>query len=205
MFSGIVEELGAVLTNTIATEGRLSVAASTVLADVRIGDSIAVNGCCLTVVASDPGGFSADVMPETGRRTNLGGLAVGDQVNLEASLRLGDRIGGHMVTGHIDGRGEVVEVHDEANARWVTIAAPDDMALALVARGCVGVDGISLTVVSVAAHQFTVSLIPHTLAATNAGNWQRGSAVNLESDLIAKYVRSAVDATSVSARVLAEP
>jgi riboflavin synthase len=188
MFSGIVEELGKVERNAISEEGRLQVAASSVLRDVAIGDSIAVNGCCLTVVAASGAGFVADVMPETARRTNLGALQPGDAVNLEAALRMGDRIGGHMVTGHIDAVGTIAACTREANAVLVRVEAPVEVLRYVVEKGCVAVDGISLTVVSVDASSFTVSLIPHTTAVTVAGGWAPGSAVNLEADMVAKYV-----------------
>jgi riboflavin synthase len=188
MFSGIVEELGTVARNAIADEGRLHVAAREVVRDVQVGDSIAVNGCCLTVVAADAAGFVADVMPETGRRTNLRALRQGDAVNLEAALRLGERIGGHMMSGHVDACGRVVALTDEGNAVVVRIAAPREVLRYVVEKGSAGVDGISLTVASVGDDSFTVSLIPHTMAVTTAGAWQEGSEVNLEADLVAKYV-----------------
>jgi riboflavin synthase len=188
MFSGIVEELGAVARNAIDGSGRLEIAAREVLRDVSIGDSIAVNGCCLTVVSAIDGGFVADVMPETARRTNLGALQSGDAVNLEAALRMGDRIGGHMMSGHVDAVGRVAALTPEANAVVVRIEAPEPVLRYVVAKGCVAVDGISLTVVDVGAAWFTVSLIPHTMAVTRAGQWHPGSVVNLEADLVAKYV-----------------
>jgi riboflavin synthase len=188
MFSGIVEELGTVASNAIDSDGRLHVSAREVLSDVQLGDSIAVNGCCVTVVGVETEGFVADVMPETGRRTNLAALREGDTVNLEAALRLGERIGGHMMSGHVDARGRVVAVTPEGNAIVVRIAAPDEVLRYVVEKGSVGVDGISLTVVAVLDGSFTVSLIPHTMAVTTAGGWQAGSEVNLEADLVAKYV-----------------
>jgi riboflavin synthase len=194
MFSGIVEELGEVAENAIEARGRLRVAAREVVRDVAVGDSIAVNGCCLTVVAADAHGFTADVMPETARRTNLGILEPGDPVNLEASLAYGDRVGGHMVTGHVDAVGTVTESRDEANARWITIAAPPLVIRRLVDKGCVAVDGVSLTVVDVLDGRFTVSLIPHTVAVTTARRWQVDRLVNLEVDLIARYVERSLAA-----------
>lgn len=194
MFSGIVEELGSVARNAIEGEGRLEVTAQAVIRDVAIGDSIAVNGCCLTVVASDGEGFVADVMPETARRTNLGALRPGDPVNLEAALRVGDRIGGHMMSGHVDGVGSVVSLSPEGNMVVVRVDAPDTVLRYVVEKGCVAVDGISLTVVDVDAAGFTVALIPHTLEVTRAGRWQAGSRVNLEADLVAKYVEKGLAA-----------
>jgi riboflavin synthase len=196
MFSGIVEELGEVAENAIESQGRLRIAAREVLRDVAVGDSIAVNGCCLTVIAANGHGFTADVMPETARRTNLGVLEPGDPVNLEAALAYGDRVGGHMVTGHVDAVGTVCETRDEANARWTAIAAPAGVIRRLVDKGCVAVDGVSLTVVDVLDDRFTVSLIPHTVAVTTARRWQVGRRVNLEVDLIARYVERSLAAMS---------
>jgi len=194
MFSGIVEELGEVAENAISARGRLRIAAREVVRDVAVGDSIAVNGCCLTVVAADAHGFTADVMPETARRTNLGILERGDPVNLEAALAYGDRVGGHMVTGHVDAAGTVCESREEANARWTAISAPPIVLRRLVDKGCVAVDGVSLTVVDVLDDRFTVSLIPHTIAVTTARRWQVGRQVNLEVDLIARYVERSLAA-----------
>ncbi|HET9051260.1 MAG TPA: riboflavin synthase [Candidatus Dormibacteraeota bacterium] len=192
MFSGIVEELGTVVDNAIAAEGRLAIAAHAVLEGSVVGDSVAVNGCCLTLAARDAGGFTADVMPETARRTNLGALRSGDRVNLEASLRYGDRVGGHMVTGHVDATGTVVGVRSEGNALWVTVSAPAPVTRLLVEKGCVAVDGISLTVVDALPDGLTVSLVPHTLERTTARSWGPGSTVNLEADILAKYVTRAL-------------
>jgi riboflavin synthase len=188
VFSGIVEELGRVTRNAIAAEGRLEITADDVLAGVRVGDSIAVNGCCLTVAALVDGGFAADVMPESASRTNLGSLSAGDFVNLEAALRYGDRVGGHMVTGHVDAVGRVTSLRRDGNALWVWVDAPRSVVDFLVSKGCVAVDGISLTVVDVTDGAFSVSLIPHTVSATTASTWGAGSRVNLEADLVAKYV-----------------
>ena len=188
MFSGIVEELGTVAENAIAARGRLRVAASAAVRDVAVGDSIAVNGCCLTVVEASPDGFIADVMPETARRTNLGALGPGSRVNLEAALSYGERVGGHMVSGHVDAVGTVIDTRTEDNAVWTTVSAPADVLRHLVPRGCVAVDGISLTVVEVQDGAFTVSLIPHTVRSTTAQSWAPGAQVNLEADLVARYV-----------------
>jgi riboflavin synthase len=200
MFSGIVEELGEVAENAIEAHGRLRVAAREVVRDVAVGDSIAVNGCCLTVIAADAQGFTADVMPETARRTNLGDLGRGDPVNLEAALAYGDRVGGHMVTGHVDAVGTVTESREEANARWTAIAAPSHVIRRLVDKGCVAVDGVSLTVVEVGDDHFTVSLIPHTVAVTTARRWGVGRRVNLEVDLIARYVERSLGRVSAQTR-----
>jgi riboflavin synthase len=188
VFSGIVEELGRVSRNAVAAEGRLEISAGEVLADAHVGDSIAVNGCCLTVVGLSTAGFSADVMPETASRTNLGELSAGDVVNLEGALRYGERVGGHIVTGHIDAVGRVTSLRPDGNATWVWVAAPRSVLELSVEKGCVAVDGISLTIVDVADDGFSVSLIPHTVASTTASTWTVGSLVNLEADLVAKHV-----------------
>lgn len=188
VFGGLIEELGVVSDNRIAADGRLLIACAAVREGAAVGDSIAVNGCCLTVVQLLDIGFVADVMPETGRRTNLGDLEAGDEVNLEASLRLGDRLGGHLLSGHVDGVGRVRECRDEANARWVEVAAAETVEPYLVAQGSIAVDGISLTVVSVHDGGFAVSLIPHTLQVTVAHGWVVGSRVNLEADMLARHV-----------------
>ena len=205
MFSGIVEELGAVARNAITAEGRLAVRAHAVLRDVAIGDSIAVNGCCLTVVEGGDREFVADVMPETARRTNLGALQAGDAVNLEAALRVGDRIGGHMMSGHVDGVGAVASLAPEANMVVARVEAPAEVLPYVVAKGCIAVDGISLTVVDVDQRGFTVALIPHTLEVTRAGLWQPGSVVNLEADLVAKYVEKGLAAYATASQAAGTP
>jgi len=147
-----------------------------------------VSGCCLTLTDFISGGFVADVMPETFARTTLGSSGAGAPVNLEAAMRHDGRVGGHLVTGHVDGVGTVSAVRPDGNAIRVTIAPPAELLPLLVEKGCVAVDGISLTVVTVDERSFTVSLIPHTLEHTTAGAWGPGSTVNLEGDLVAKYV-----------------
>lgn len=199
MFSGIVEELGQ-FDGVDAVEGRVRVRCGEVLRGARRGDSIAVNGCCLTVTDFISGGFVADVMPETLLRTTLGGLKPGDPVNLEAAMRHDGRVGGHLVTGHVDGVGAVDSTREDGNATWVTISPPSLLMPLLVEKGCVAIDGISLTVVAVAETSFTVSLIPHTLASTTAGAWCAGGAVNLEGDLVAKYVQRGLAAHLGTAR-----
>jgi riboflavin synthase len=198
MFTGITEHVGKIDSLSRNDQGgRLRIAlgaAPDMAATMKLGDSIAVNGCCLTVIAADGHGFTADVMPETARRTNLGILEAGDPVNLEAALAYGDRVGGHMVTGHVDAVGTVCETRDEANARWTAIAAPPVVIRRLVDKGCVAVDGVSLTVVDVLDDRFTVSLIPHTVAVTTARRWSVGRPVNLEVDLIARYVERSLAA-----------
>ncbi|MBR3629806.1 MAG: riboflavin synthase [Oscillospiraceae bacterium] len=189
MFTGIIEEIGHI--SQIRTGGStctVTVAASRVLTDVRIGDSIAVNGTCLTVCSFDAGHFSADVMPETMRRTNLGGLAPGAPVNLERAMAAGGRFGGHIVTGHIDGTGHIRSLRREGNAVWVTIMAEEHILRYIVEKGSIAIDGISLTVAAVTQQDFAVSVIPHTGSETTLLTKKPGDAVNLECDIVAKYV-----------------
>jgi riboflavin synthase len=190
MFTGIVEELGRVRAITPDAGGaRLEIACHRVLADAGIGDSIAVNGVCLTVVAQGDGWWVSDAQVETLERTTLGALAPGDPVNLERPLRMGDRLGGHLVLGHVDGVGEVVgrtELPDGSTR--LTVAAPEALAAYLVAKGSVTVDGVSLTVTTADGAEFGVALIPHTLSCTTLGVRRPGDRVNLEADMIAKHV-----------------
>jgi riboflavin synthase len=191
VFSGIIEDLGTVRGRA---PGRIEIEPRTPFANLEIGESIAVNGACLTVASVSTGGFIADVMPETFHRTTLGDLTDGATVNLERALRFGDRVGGHMVSGHVDATGIVTAMREDANARWVTIATPGDLIELVSEKGCIAVDGISLTVVDVFESAFTVSLIPVTLSATVAGAWRVATAVNLEVDLIARYVARTLEA-----------
>jgi riboflavin synthase len=191
VFSGIIEDLGTVRGRA---PGRIEIEPRTPFANLEIGESIAVNGACLTVASVSTGGFIADVMPETFHRTTLGDLTDGATVNLERALRFGDRVGGHLVSGHVDATGIVTAMREDANARWVTIATPGDLIELVSEKGCIAVDGISLTVVDVFESAFTVSLIPVTLSATVAGAWRVATAVNLEVDLIARYVARTLEA-----------
>lgn len=193
MFSGIVEELG-VVSAAVEDAGRLRIAAPALRRELVVGDSVAISGCCLTVVEIDDQGFVADVMPETVRCTTLAALRPGDTVNLEPAMAYGDRVGGHLVSGHVDAVGTVDAVRDEGNARVITIAAPDAVMRHVVPKGCVAADGISLTVVGAEGGRFTVSLIPHTLSVTTAQWWAVGTPVNLEADLLAKYVEHSLAA-----------
>ena len=190
MFTGIVQAVGRVRTvEKRGADARLALdAAGLGLEDVAIGDSIAVAGVCLTVVALDASGFAFDVSPETLSRTTLGTLAAGDPVNLEKSLRLADRLGGHLVAGHVDGVGKVIAVHDDGAAqRWV-FSAPLALARYIAVKGSIAIDGTSLTVNDVDGNSFGITLIPHTLAVTTFGARKAGDAVNLEVDLVARYV-----------------
>lgn len=185
MFTGIVEEVG-----TIAEigQGKITVLASKVLSDAKIGDSIAVNGICLTVTAFSSHHFSADVMPETLRRTSFGELKRGSPVNLERALSLSDRLGGHIVSGHIDGVGRISGIKEEANAVLMTISAEEELLRNAVEKGSIALDGISLTIVHVGRQDVTVSLIPHTRDATNLKEKRVGNFINIETDIIGKYV-----------------
>jgi riboflavin synthase len=191
VFSGIVETLGTVRAHT---RGRIEIVPRTPFAHLELGESIAVNGACLTVATVDGEAFAADVMPETLHRTTLGELTEGATVNLERALQFGDRVGGHMVSGHVDATGIVTALREDANARWVTIATPDDIIDLVAEKGSIAVDGISLTVVDVFEAAFTVSLIPVTLAQTVAGAWRVATRVNLEVDLIVRYVARTLSA-----------
>jgi riboflavin synthase len=191
VFSGIVETLGTVRTQAL---GRIEILPRMPFAHLEIGESIAVNGVCLTVASLAGEAFAADVMPETLQRSTLGELTEGATVNLERALQFGDRVGGHMVSGHVDATGIVTALREDANARWVTIAAPDDLIDLVAEKGCIAVDGISLTVVDVFEAAFTVSLIPVTLAQTVAGAWRVATRVNLEVDMIARYVARTLSA-----------
>ena len=191
MFTGIVEELGTV--EQLAHQGdavRLTVHGPLVTSDVAHGDSIAVNGCCLTVVDRDGDTFTADVMRETLLRTALAGLEPGDRVNLERAAAVGDRLGGHIVQGHVDGTGRIAERIPSEHWEVVRIEFAGELAKYVVAKGSITVDGTSLTVVDVSddGPAFTVSLIPETLRATTLGSKGVGDAVNLEVDVLAKYV-----------------
>lgn len=189
MFTGIVEEMGTVReVRHGAKSSILTIKASAVLEGTRVGDSIATNGVCLTVTSLGGDCFKADVMAETVRRTNLSELRAGDRVNLERALRLQDRLGGHLVSGHIDGLGRIARVTREDNATWVTIAAEPGLLRYVLERGSIAVDGVSLTVARLTAQDFSVSLIPHTGAETILLGKQPGATVNLECDLIGKYV-----------------
>ena len=189
MFTGIVEEIGAVRTVVSGSEwGSLSIGARQVLEDTRRGDSIAVNGVCLTVTKLGSGTFDADVMAESIRRTNLGDLKSGDRVNLERALRLCDRLGGHIVGGHVDGTGQIRSLVREDNAVWVTIETKPEILKYIIEKGSITIDGISLTVAYVDHEIFKVSIIPHTGEETTLLKKKAGDKVNLENDLIGKYV-----------------
>jgi riboflavin synthase len=188
MFTGLVESTGTVRVVESDGAGARIEVATPLGAELSEGDSVSVNGVCLTAVATDAGGFRADVMVETLRRSSLGPLAAGDPVNLELPLRAGARLGGHVVQGHVDGTGTVEDVHEEGLARVVRIACEPDLLRYVVEKGSIAVDGVSLTVASVDERGFSVSLIPETLARTTFGEAAPGRVVNLEVDVLAKYV-----------------
>ncbi|MSQ77964.1 MAG: riboflavin synthase [Nitrospiraceae bacterium] len=189
MFAGIVEETGAVksLEKTLAGT-RLTVLASTVMDDLPIGASISVNGTCLTVVKRDDKEFTVDVSPETMGVTNLGKLSAGSPVNLERAMKLNERIGGHLVAGHVDGVGTIRERQQEGNGTVITIEAPPEILRYCIPKGSITVDGVSLTINEVSGRSFSVMIIPHTAKVTTLGLKQQGDTVNLESDVIGKYV-----------------
>lgn len=189
MFTGIVEEMGAVTAVEKTLAGtRLTILAATVLGDLKIGDSLSVNGTCLTVVAKNERNFVVEISPETLSVTTLGHLTAGAPVNLERAMKLNERIGGHLVAGHVDGVGTIRSRHQEGNAIFFTIEAPGEILRYCVVKGSVTVDGISLTINDVTDKGFSVAIIPHTAKVTTLGLKQIGDPVNLESDLIGKYV-----------------
>ena len=189
MFTGIIEEMGAitVLKKTLLGT-RLTILASAVMGDLKIGDSVSVDGICLTVVSRSERDFSVEVSPETLSVTTLGNFAVGLPVNLERAMKLNERIGGHLVAGHVDGVGVIRSRRQDANAIVFTIEAPPEILRYCVAKGSITVDGISLTINDVSEKGFSVAIIPHTAKATTIGLKQVSDPVNLESDLIGKYV-----------------
>jgi len=189
MFTGLVETAGEVLSIEQRGPGvRLAISAPTIAVDATIGDSICVCGCCLTVVELDESSLSFDAGTETLSRTILGGLKQGDTVNLERSLALGDRLGGHLVTGHVDGLGRLEERVDDADWSTFWFSAPPPLMRQMASKGSIAIDGVSLTLVDVTDDRFSVALIPHTLSVTTLGGKEPGDNVNLETDLLAKYV-----------------
>jgi riboflavin synthase len=193
MFTGLVETLAEVIEVRPEPPGVRLVISSARIPDVgdkiQLGDSIALNGCCLTVVAINDDGLEFQAGEETLSRTNLGKLESGSSVNIERSLRLSDRLGGHYVTGHIDGQGRLASRKDSGDWSDFWFEAPPELMLQMVSKGSITVDGVSLTLVGVESNRFRVALIPHTLAATTLGKLQPGDAVNLETDVLAKYVQ----------------
>ena len=189
MFTGIIEETGAVRHVSLhGNSGSIQIGAKLVLKGTKPGDSIAVNGVCLTVTAMDSKSFTADVMAETLRRSNLGNLKGGDWVNLERAMPAEGRFGGHIVSGHIDGTGTIAAMENEGNATWVYIRTSSDILALIVEKGSIAIDGISLTVAKVGMEDFAVSIIPHTSSHTALLKKRTGDVVNLENDIVGKYV-----------------
>ena len=189
MFTGIVEEMGQIRSIVRgASSAVLSIEANLILEDLKIGDSVAVNGVCLTATSIGAGGFTADVMQETLSRSSLGALQKGSHVNLERAMLANGRFGGHIVSGHIDGTGTIGSIQKDDNALWYTILADAKLIRYIVEKGSVTIDGISLTVADVQSDRFAVSLIPHTAKVTVLGEKRTGDIVNLETDIIGKYV-----------------
>jgi riboflavin synthase len=211
MFTGIVEGTGAVAALAAAADdsgARLEVEAPWLAGQLEPGESVAVNGCCLTVAAVTAAGFAADLVAETLRRTTLGGLATGARVNLERPLALGGRLGGHLVQGHVDGVALVLERKPVGEGEEVRIELPADLERYVVEKGSIAVDGVSLTVAGIGPGWFTVALVPHTLEVTTLGDRQPGDPVQLEVDVVAKYIerlvvpmRAGAHETSVVGRV----
>ena len=193
MFTGIVEEIGTIVGTR---PGGFSIRASDVLEGLGLGDSISVNGACLTATELGPGSFSVDVVPETLRRTNLGSLSEGSPVNLERGLRAGGRLDGHIVQGHVDGTGRIESIREDGDAVMVSIAAGPSIMRYVVEKGFIAVDGVSLTVVGCDEERFSVTIIPHTWKHTIMGLRECGDQVNLEVDILAKYVERLVRAES---------
>jgi riboflavin synthase len=189
MFTGIIEEIGTI---KAIHKGRISaslaIKAEIVTQDLKIGDSVNTNGACLTVTSFNSSSFTVDVMAETMRKTNLSMLSPGAKVNLERALKLSDRLGGHMVSGHIDGTGEISEIFTEENATWFRIHTENEILKYIIKKGSVAIDGISLTVAEVEDHFFKVSIIPHTADETTLLQKKVGSIVNIENDMTAKYI-----------------
>ena len=189
MFTGIVEELGTVI--SLRQEGkaaRLAIAGEVVRGDLRIGDSLAVNGVCLTVERIEPAQIWASMMPETLKRSTLGSLSRGEKVNLERALRLDSRLGGHLVLGHVDGIGRVLDIAGVGEERVLTISLPDELVRFAAPKGSIAIDGVSLTIVDAGSDSFSVSLIRHTISLTTFSIRKVGDRVNLEVDTIARYI-----------------
>lgn len=189
MFTGIIEEIGTIKSiNSNGISSQLCISANKILEDTKIGDSIAVNGVCLTVTSIKSNLFTADVMAETLRRSNLGSLIPQSKVNLERAMPANGRFGGHIVSGHIDGTGTIAETKPEGNAVWIKIKCSDNLLKYIIHKGSITIDGISLTVAKVTDSDFSVSIIPHTAANTTLLQKKSGDVVNLENDVVGKYI-----------------
>lgn len=204
MFTGIIEELGKIQgIQTGASSAVLSVQASEIMEDIHLGDSIAVNGVCLTVTAIFQTGFTADVMHETLKRSSLGKLRIGSPVNLERAMPANGRFGGHIVSGHIDGTGTVSDIRKDDNAVWYIVKTPLPILRYIIEKGSIAIDGISLTVARVHKDGFSVSVIPHTASFTTLSGRRVGDAVNLENDCIGKYVERLMGKESQNSNITA--
>jgi riboflavin synthase len=205
LFTGIIEEMGRVQNiRPGANVAVLTIAAEQVLTDVHLGDSIAVNGVCLTVTSFSGRQFTADVMHETLRRSALGRLRIGDRVNLERAMAANGRFGGHFVSGHIDGTGVISAVRGDGNAIWYTVKAPMQILRYIVEKGSVALDGVSLTVAAVDRQTFAISMIPHTAAQTSLSQKKAGDLVNIETDCIGKYVEKLLGTRADSGSITKE-
>jgi riboflavin synthase len=194
MFSGIVEALGTVVELRQEPPGcRLIVRDAKIAATTKVADSISVNGCCLTVIDAQGDMFAFQAGPETLARTNLGELKAGSPVNLERALAVGDRLGGHFVSGHIDGVGKLLRRDDSGDWSTFWFSVPRELAVQMASKGSIAIDGVSLTIVESEADRFSIALIPYTLAVTTLGRLQAGGRVNLETDVLAKYVQRLVE------------
>lgn len=198
MFTGIIEEVGKIKNIQGGTNYKLTIGASKILEDIHLGDSIAVNGICLTAIKWDNGSFTVDVMRETLERTSLHKLRAGSFVNLERALAANGRFGGHIVSGHIDGTGEIINIRRDANAVWYKIKTSEKIMDFIIEKGSIAIDGISLTVAKVDRSAFYVSVIPHTLENTILLRKKAGDIVNLENDIVGKYIKSFTDKNSNS-------
>ena len=198
MFTGIIEEVGKIKNIQGGTNYKLTIGASKILEDIHLGDSIAVNGICLTTISWDNGSFTVDVMRETLERTSLHRLRAGNFVNLERALAANGRFGGHIVSGHIDGTGEIINIRRDANAVWYKIKTSEKIMEFIIEKGSIAIDGISLTVAKVDRSAFYVSVIPHTLENTILLRKKTGDIVNLENDIVGKYIKSFTDKNSNS-------
>ena len=198
MFTGIIEEVGKIKNIQGGTNYKLTIGASKILEDIHLGDSIAVNGICLTAIKWDNGSFTVDVMRETLERTSLHRLRAGSFVNLERALAANGRFGGHIVSGHIDGTGEIINIRRDANAVWYKIKTSEKIMEFIIEKCSIAIDGISLTVAKVDRSAFYVSVIPHTLENTILLRKKTGDIVNLENDIVGKYIKSFTDKNSNS-------
>jgi riboflavin synthase len=201
VFTGIIEALGEIVSvEPLAAGRRLVVRSEPPLRGLVLGESIALDGACMTVVAANAGEFAVDVSPESLRRTTLGRRVSGDRVNLERSMAVGDRLGGHLVTGHVDGTGEILAIEPEGESRLYRFRVPEALARLLVEKGSVAVDGISLTCFDCGRDGFAVAIIPHTAQVTTLGSKRAGDPVNIENDLLGKYVEKLVAPFRTAAR-----